>query len=94
MSGKSEINADLRNQPDDVKEAHQHALSKCRHLKERYDQCFNGWYRYAFLQGKAASNNCDDFFDEYRACLIEVVHEKGLSHLAIFGPPPDPTNLS
>ena len=90
----SESPPDLKNQPDDVKAAHQHALSKCRPLKDRYDQCFNGWYRHAFLQGRTGGNNCDDFFDEYRACLIEVVHEKGLSHLAIFGPPPESKDMS
>ena len=79
---------DLSKETEEVQAAHSNALSQCKPLKERYDQCFNGWYRYAFLQGKAGGSSCDDFFDEYRACLIEAVHEKGLSHLGLFGPPP------
>ena len=69
-------------------EAHKSALADCSHIKEKYEKCFTGWYRYIFLQGKTFGNNCDDLFDDYRACLIEKVHKQGLSHLEIFGPSP------
>ena len=78
----------LKDQADDVQQVHRSALSKCQPMKDKYDSCFNGWYRNSFLQGKIGGNRCDDMFDEYRACLIEAVHEKGMSHLELFGPKP------
>ena len=79
---------DFREHGQEIQEVHKSALVKCRPLKDRYDQCFNGWYRNSFLQGKVGNGQCDDDFDEYRACLIEAVHEKGMSHLELFGPKP------
>ena len=77
---------------DDVSKVHRSALAKCLPLKEKYDQCFNGWYRFKFLQNQSGGTNCDDFFDEYRACLIEEVERQGLGHLNLFGPS-KPTDL-
>ncbi len=69
---------------EETSKVHKSALAKCLPLKEKYDQCFNGWYRFKFLQNQAGGSNCDDFFDEYRACLIEEVERLG--HLNFFGP--------
>ena len=88
----NDLGKNLSQHTEDVQQVHRTALSKCQPLKDKYDQCFNTWYRTAFLPGKTGATRCDDVFDEYRACLIETVHEKGLSHLELFGPkPPQPS---
>ncbi|EER15062.1 conserved hypothetical protein [Perkinsus marinus ATCC 50983] len=74
--------------PDDgrqVADAHKQAIQSCKHLKDRYDQCFNNWYRHAFLRGDLALS-CDEYFEEYRACLVEDMEARGLGHLCMFGP--------
>ena len=77
---------------EEVSKVHKSALAQCLPLKEQYDQCFNSWYRHKFLQSQSGGSNCDDFFDEYRACLIEEVDKHGLGYLNLFGPskPKDP----
>lgn len=84
-------------------DAHKQAIQSCKHLKDRYDQCFNNWcvchsyhsfatssycevrYRHAFLRGDLALS-CDEYFEEYRACLVEDMEARGLGHLCMFGP--------
>ncbi|KAF4676719.1 hypothetical protein FOL47_005436 [Perkinsus chesapeaki] len=68
-----------------VADAHKQAIESCKHLKDRYDQCFNNWYRHAFLRGDLALS-CDEYFEEYRACLVEDMEGRGLGHLCMFGP--------
>ncbi|KAF4687770.1 hypothetical protein FOZ63_006635 [Perkinsus olseni] len=68
-----------------VADAHKQAIQSCKHLKDRYDQCFNNWYRHAFLRGDLALS-CDEYFEEYRACLVEDMEARGLGHLCMFGP--------
>ncbi|EER17796.1 conserved hypothetical protein [Perkinsus marinus ATCC 50983] len=68
-----------------VADAHKEAIQSCKHLKDRYDQCFNNWYRHAFLRGDLALS-CDEYFEEYRACLVEDMEARGLGHLCMFGP--------
>ena len=83
-----DLEKNLSDKAGDVQLVHRTALATCLPFKEKYDQCFNWWYRNQFLRGNMGVNRCDDIFDEYRACLIETVHAKGMSHLELFGPKP------
>ena len=82
------LSSNIKNQSEHIQNVHRSALATCTPLKEKYDNCFHDWYRISFLKNQIGGNRCDDVFDEYRACLIEAVHEKGLSHLELFGPKP------
>lgn len=71
---------------DQNKTTHVEALRRCAPEKTKYDRCFNSWYRYSFLQGNM-TNACDDYFEDYKACILGQLGEKGLEHLAPFDPP-------
>ena len=51
------------------------AVKQCSWLKDKYDRCFNNWYRGSFLNGHM-SNACDDYFDDYKACIMESTEGK------------------
>nr|CEL66333.1 TPA: hypothetical protein BN1204_021505 [Neospora caninum Liverpool] len=53
------------------------ALQSCVHEKALYDACWNHWYRYHFIRGQL-QQNCNHFFEEYRACVLEEMERKGL----------------
>eukprot|EP00922_Rhytidocystis_sp_ex-Travisia-forbesii_P049928 GHVS01074320.1.p1 GENE.GHVS01074320.1~~GHVS01074320.1.p1 ORF type:complete len:103 (+),score=16.04 GHVS01074320.1:115-423(+) len=62
------------------------ALAACKGAKDMYERCFNRWYRYQFLRGNAY-RECDDYFDEYRACLMEELQKIGLGNIGEFEDP-------
>ena len=43
----------------------------CTSLKQKYDDCFNGWFRESFLNRKGPDHDtaCGKLFKEYQACL-------------------------
>eukprot|EP00922_Rhytidocystis_sp_ex-Travisia-forbesii_P049927 GHVS01074319.1.p1 GENE.GHVS01074319.1~~GHVS01074319.1.p1 ORF type:complete len:105 (+),score=21.63 GHVS01074319.1:113-427(+) len=59
------------------------ALATCKYAKDMYERCFNRWYRYQFLRGNVY-RECDEYFDEYRACLMEELHKIGLGNIEEF----------
>eukprot|EP00404_Azadinium_spinosum_P014359 CAMPEP_0180530626 /NCGR_PEP_ID=MMETSP1036_2-20121128/62041_1 /TAXON_ID=632150 /ORGANISM="Azadinium spinosum, Strain 3D9" /LENGTH=82 /DNA_ID=CAMNT_0022544483 /DNA_START=56 /DNA_END=301 /DNA_ORIENTATION=- len=52
-------------------------LAYCLPFKDRYDKCFNVWYRQGFLRGNLTST-CDDHFEDYKACVLENMAARGL----------------
>mmetsp|Transcript_20159 Transcript_20159/g.56176 ORF Transcript_20159/g.56176 Transcript_20159/m.56176 type:complete len:80 (+) Transcript_20159:210-449(+) len=52
-------------------------MEYCRPFKDRYDKCFDVWWRRGFLQGQI-SNSCDDIFEDYKACVLESMAARGL----------------
>ncbi|PFH34543.1 hypothetical protein BESB_065760 [Besnoitia besnoiti] len=67
------------------------ALNSCAQEKALYDACWNHWYRYHFIRGQL-QQNCNHFFEEYRACVLEELEKKGLVDLAAKGFALDPAN--
>ena len=45
--------------------------SNCTSLKQKYDGCFNGWFRDSFLNRKGPDHDtaCGKLFKEYQTCL-------------------------
>ncbi|PHJ24499.1 family upf0203 protein [Cystoisospora suis] len=56
------------------------AIQSCSHVKSLYDACWYHWYRYHFTRGRL-QQNCQHFFEEYRACILEELEAKGLRDL-------------
>ncbi|KAJ2844221.1 Mitochondrial distribution and morphology protein 35, partial [Coemansia brasiliensis] len=54
--------------------------SKCTPLKREFDACFTWWYSEKFLKGEK-TNDCEQLFKAYQACLKTVLHEKGLDKM-------------
>eukprot|EP00435_Cladocopium_sp_Y103_P007972 s4116_g2.t1 len=52
-------------------------LTFCQPFKDRYDKCFNVWYRQGFLRHQL-NNPCDDQFEDYKACILEELSARGL----------------
>ena len=45
---------------------------ECTPLKQKYDECFNVWFRDGFLKGKAGQGHdqaCGELFKSYQSCL-------------------------
>ncbi|PWY72864.1 hypothetical protein BO83DRAFT_378812 [Aspergillus eucalypticola CBS 122712] len=51
---------------------------ECNDIKEKYDTCFLKWYSEKYLRGNTASNDCDELFKKYRACLNLALKERGI----------------
>eukprot|EP00921_Rhytidocystis_pertsovi_P007713 GHVQ01012771.1.p1 GENE.GHVQ01012771.1~~GHVQ01012771.1.p1 ORF type:complete len:121 (+),score=18.19 GHVQ01012771.1:188-550(+) len=73
-------------QRKDADAASKAVLENCKWAKEMYERCFNRWYRYQFLRGHTY-NECDEYFDEYRACLLEELHKAGMTNIENFEDP-------
>jgi len=58
-------------------QSHRDVLAYCQPFKDKYDKCFNVWYRQGFLRGQL-TNTCDDHFEDYRACVLEEMAARGL----------------
>ncbi|KAJ3291723.1 Mitochondrial distribution and morphology protein 35 [Borealophlyctis nickersoniae] len=53
---------------------------ECTELKKLYDECFNKWYSSKFLAGNV-SQDCEDIFKLYRACVWKAIKEKNIDQL-------------
>ena len=52
----------------------------CQELKERYDECFNKWFREKYLKGET-KDDCAEIFKDYQACVkvcssLKVFYQK------------------
>ena len=41
---------------------------ECQKLKEKYDECFNGWFKDTFLRG-GTQDTCKPLFQAYQECV-------------------------
>jgi TRIAP1/MDM35 family protein len=51
---------------------------ECNELKQKYDTCFNTWYSEKFLKGKGLHNECEEFWDQYKACIDIHLAKQGI----------------
>ncbi|BFZ53416.1 Mitochondrial distribution and morphology protein 35 [Savitreella phatthalungensis] len=54
---------------------------ECTALKKKYDECFNDWYTNGFLNAKSHTNECEDLFTDYKACVMRALKEKQIMPL-------------
>ena len=54
------------------------SISKdCQELKEKYDACFNDWFRDRFLKG-LSGDPCSELFTSYQACVKKAIKDQGI----------------
>ncbi|KAJ5692970.1 hypothetical protein N7462_002393 [Penicillium macrosclerotiorum] len=51
---------------------------ECNDIKEKYDTCFLKWYSEKYLRGNTTSNDCEELFKKYKACLTKSLKDKGI----------------
>ncbi|KAK2171730.1 hypothetical protein NP493_1032g00031 [Ridgeia piscesae] len=51
---------------------------ECLVLKQKYDSCFNSWFKDRFLKGYRG-DSCAGVFKEYQQCVKNAISEKGIS---------------
>ncbi|CAE7944343.1 unnamed protein product [Symbiodinium necroappetens] len=69
----SETSGNAASKKGDYKEA----ITICQPFKDKYDKCFDVWYRQGFLRHQL-NNPCDPEFEDYRACILEELAARGL----------------
>lgn len=42
---------------------------ECTNAKKAYDNCFNEWYSEKFLKAKSVTNECEETWKVYEACI-------------------------
>jgi len=70
---------------DQIKVAVEQATESCMHLKERYGKCYKNWQRTSLMRGGDMRYVCEEFYDEFRACIVENLAEKGITDVPFFG---------
>lgn len=51
--------------------------SECQELKEKYDNCFNKWFKEKFLKG-STHDACHELFKKYQKCIMKGIKEHGI----------------
>jgi hypothetical protein len=70
---------------DAIKIAVEEATSSCAHLKERYGKCCKNWQRTSLMRGGDMRYACEEFYDEFRACIVENLASRGIKDVPFFG---------
>ncbi|ELU13688.1 hypothetical protein CAPTEDRAFT_98355 [Capitella teleta] len=50
---------------------------ECQGLKEKYDKCFNAWFRDKFLKG-SRHDSCAPLLKSYQQCVKKALKEQGI----------------
>lgn len=69
----------------EIKAAVEEATESCGHFKERYGKCYKNWQRTSLMRGGDMRYVCEEFYDEFRACIVESLAEKGIHDVPFFG---------
>jgi len=69
----------------EIKVAVEEATCACSHLKERYGKCYQNWQKKSLMRGGDMRYVCEEFYDEFRACIVEHLGEKGIHDVPFFG---------
>ena len=69
----------------EIKSAVDAASSSCEHFKERYGKCYKNWQRTSLMKGGDMRYACEEFYDEFRACIVEHLAERGIRDVPFFG---------
>ena len=69
----------------EIKVAVEEATCACSHLKERYGKCYQNWQKKSLMRGGDMRYVCEEFYDEFRACIVGHLGEKGIHDVPFFG---------
>ena len=70
---------------DALKLAVEEATECCMHLKERYGKCYKNWQRTSLMRGGDMRYACEEFYDDFRACIVETLADRGIHDVPFFG---------
>ena len=69
----------------EIKEAVDDARRECDHFMERYGKCYRNWQKTSLMRGGDMRYICEEFYDEFRACIVENLSSKGIQDIPFFG---------
>lgn len=69
----------------EIKSAVDAASLSCENFKERYGKCYKNWQRTSLMRGGDMRYACEEFYDEFRACIVEHLAERGIRDVPFFG---------
>lgn len=70
---------------EEIKIAVDEASESCAGLKERYGKCYKNWQRTSLMRGGDMRYACEEFYDEFRACIVENLAERDIHDVPFFG---------
>jgi hypothetical protein len=70
---------------EELKSAVDEATNACDHLKERYGKCYKNWQKSSLMRGGDMRYACEEFYDDFRACIVEHLAERGIHDVPFFG---------
>jgi len=70
---------------DEIKIAVDEATVACETFKERYGKCYKNWQRTSLMRGGDMRYVCEEFYDDFRACIVEHLAERGIRDVPFFG---------
>lgn len=68
-----------------IQEAVDVVTQECSHFNERYGKCYKNWQNKSLMRGGDMRYACDEFYDEFRACVVEKLAERGIHDVPFFG---------
>ena len=70
---------------EEIKKAVEDATIACEGLKDRYGKCYKNWQRTSLMRGGDMRYVCEEFYDEFRACIVENLSERAINDVPFFG---------
>ena len=70
---------------EEIKIAVDEATKACFHFKERYGKCYQNWQRTSLMRGGDMRYACEEFYDDFRACIVEHLAARGINDVPFFG---------
>ena len=69
----------------EIKNAVEEATEACFYLKERYGRCYQNWQKTSLMRGGDMRYACEEFYDDFRACIVEHLADRGIHDVPFFG---------
>jgi TRIAP1/MDM35 family protein len=69
----------------EIKEAVEEATYACGYFKDRYGKCYKNWQKTSLMRGGDMRYVCEEFYDEFRACIVEHLAARGIPDVPFFG---------
>jgi TRIAP1/MDM35 family protein len=85
MSSSANVADQLKLSSEQIKQAVEDVTAECSHFKERYGKCQKNWQRKSMMRGGDMRYACDEFYDEFRACVVERLSDRGIHDVPFFG---------
>lgn len=70
---------------EEIKKIVDESKEACGHFKERYGKCYKNWQRTSLMRGGDMRYVCEEFYDEFRACIVENLAGQGIHDVPFFG---------